>query len=134
MREIKFRGLTEGGTCVYGDLINYENGRKAIIGRQLSAPGYLSVEGARISPVKAETVSQFTGLQDKKGSDIYEDDICTVAGIGLAIVDICPYNGTQFKTLDGYDVPVIDCVAEDDDFEIVGNIHQHPELLEQNDE
>lgn len=74
-------------------------------------------------------VMQYTGLQDKKGNDIYEDDICTVAGIGLAIVETCPYNGTQFKTLDGYDVPVIDCVAEDDDFEIVGNIHQNPELL-----
>ena len=27
------------------------------------------------------------------------------------------------------DIPVIDCVAEDDDFEIVGNIHQNHELL-----
>ena len=77
---------------------------------------------------------QFTGFQDSKGNDIYEDDICTVAGIGLGIVEICKYNGTQFKTFDGYDVAVIDCVAEDDDFEIVGNIHQNPELLEQNDE
>ena len=74
-------------------------------------------------------VMKFTGLQDKKGNDIYEDDICTVAGMGLAIVEICPYNGTQFKTLDGHDVPVIDCLAEDDDFEIIGNLHQNRELL-----
>lgn len=79
-------------------------------------------------------IEQFTDIQDRKGSELCEGDICKVAGMGLAIVDICKYNGTQFKTLDGCDVPVIECLAEDDDFEIVGNIHQNPELLEQNDE
>lgn len=79
-------------------------------------------------------IEQFTDIQDRKGNELCEGDICQVAGIGLAIVEICKYNGTQFKTLDGYDVPVIDCLAEDDDFEIVGNIHQSRELLEQNDE
>ena len=79
-------------------------------------------------------IEQFTDIQDRKGNELCEGDICKVAGIGLGVVEICKYNGTQFKTLDGYDVPVIDCLAEDNDFEIVGNIHQNPELLEQNDE
>lgn len=79
-------------------------------------------------------IEQFTDVQDRKGNELCEGDICKVAGIGLGVVEICKYNGTQFKTLDGYDVPVIDCLAEDDDFEVVGNIHQNPELLEQNDE
>lgn len=79
-------------------------------------------------------IEQFTDIQDRKGNELCEGDICKVAGIGLGVVEICKYNGTQFKTLDGYDVPVIDCLAEDDDFEIVGNIHQNRELLEQNDE
>lgn len=78
-------------------------------------------------------VMQYTDIQDRKGNELCEGDICKVAGMGLGIVEICKYNGTQFKTLDGCDVPVIDCLAEDDDFEIIGNIHQNPELLEQND-
>lgn len=77
---------------------------------------------------------QYTDIQDRKGNELCEGDICKVAGMGLGVVEICKYNGTQFKTFDGCDVPVIDCLAEDDDFEIVGNVHQNPELLEQNDE
>lgn len=77
-------------------------------------------------------IEQFTDIQDRKGDELCEGDICKVAGIGLGIVEICRYNGTQFKTFDGYDVSVIDLLAEDDDFEIVGNVHQNPELLEQN--
>lgn len=79
-------------------------------------------------------IMQFTDIQDRKGNELCEGDICKVAGIGLGVVEICKYNGTQFKTLDGHDVPAIDCLAEDDDFEIVGNVHQNPELLEQNDD
>ena len=88
-----------------------------------------SESGLETEFYKSYEVMQYTGLQDRKGNDIYEDDICEIGGIGLGIVEICRYNGTQFKTLDGYDVPLIDCLAEDNEFEIVGNIYQNPELL-----
>lgn len=172
MRQIKFRGLTEGGICVYGDLINYENGRKAIIGRQLSAPGYLSVEGARISPVKAETVGQFTGLTDKNGVGVYEGDILNIYytsslhgdtynhdGIYITVIgalgDIVfrfkkllwdnyghnqyPFNSTlsqEFNSLSyrySEELHKNELRAIDDStyFEVIGNVHEHPELLEQ---
>lgn len=173
MREIKFRGLTEGGTCVYGDLINYENGRKAVIGRQLSAPGYLSVEGARISPVKAETIGQYTGLKDVNGNEVFEGDIlnvfyksddgkhnhdCIYRAVFGVLNDIqfifiglmwrshgynqYPTSSTlkvEYGQLDysySQDLERYELLAPDRTsyFEVIGNIHQNPELLEQNDE
>ena len=72
---------------------------------------------------------QYTGLKDKEGADLYEDDVCNVEGLGLCVVAICPMYGAIFKTKDNQEAPLIDCDAESDLYEKVGNIHQNPELL-----
>ena len=121
MREILFRGKTELGRWIEGDLLQYLGYGKVHIVRHCLGAG-----GQEVIP---ETVGQYTGLTDKNGKKIFEGDIVTNHKGDIGRVtwyeEYCAfmiYSITENKVYWLFD----------NDFsliEIIGNIHDNPELL-----
>lgn len=141
MREILFRGKCNGtGKWLCGDLLSVPELDRYMIMPQCPLP-------YRVDPA---TVGQFTGLLDKNGKKVFEGDIVTFGQNVYQITFECG----SFSLLDseGRMIPKIggindycysfgrlydECMWEDGwayDIEIIGNIHDNPELLEVDDE
>ena len=124
MRKIRFRGKRiDNGRWVYGFLLCRETEDGEICDATIAPPlDYLSYQ------VDHRTVGQFTGLKDKNGKEIYDGDILrTDYGLDVATMERFPkfwlkkesfgYKGekTQYPEM---------C-------EVIGNIHENPEILEE---
>lgn len=121
MRDIKYRGVDiKTGEMVFGGGIDSQRDTPIIINH-----------GERYF-VDAKTVGQYTGLKDKNSVEIYEGDIIHNSNFTddcNHMVDMIEDIGQWFMidTKDGYAEPLCDWL---DSSEIIGNIHQNPELLE----
>ena len=83
--------------------------------------------------VLPETVGQYTGLTDKNGKRIFEGDIVKGAWGTVFVVyyDEC-YLQFRAKKADSY-AREIDYYGDSNEIEILGNIHDNPDLLESED-
>ena len=107
---------------IYGFLIDY-NGEYHILQKGKSL---IDLPVNPWNLVCYPTVGQYTGHKDKNDKEIYEGDIVTDSFEEIGIVK---WNGFNFLieydsnwVSDFYDVDF-------DDLEIIGNIHDNPELL-----
>lgn len=137
MREILFRGKrVDNGEWVYGYLSKsrlqgYENNTlQPSIDREESGVMITSV-------VIPETIGQYTGLNDKNGKRIFEGNIVKVTddkrdarefdiNIGIGLVEF--FNGFWCisEHIDNSLYDMKRCFG----VEVIGNIHDNPELLE----
>jgi len=139
MREVKFRGKTLKGEWVYGYYVfDYSKNEHFIFTNELGAynAGFkprredYSLGYELIDPA---TVGQYTGLKDKYRCEIYEGDILETfdqgqirqlwyvrfeQGCFIAALDNLPNYIQPFVRVDFAQV------------EVIGNIHDNPDLLE----
>ena len=130
MRTIRFRGKrVDNGKWVYGELFRI-SGFPYIYPDP--APG-----GWNDYEVIPDTVGQFTGLLDKNGKEIYEGDII-IEKLKRSRKDcerlvICFDDFEwQGKNENGATTS-LSLLSEYHTIEVIGNIHDNPELLEQNE-
>ena len=135
-REILFRGKrTDNGEWVEGWVTSQF--KKHTEGELLTRI-QSNVFGVGEHLVDTETVGQYTGLTDKNGKKIFEGDIiiCKKEICGNFIDSCVEIGFVEMKhgafglhRKQGYYRPFKDWL-EDYEYEIIGNIHDNPELLE----
>ena len=135
MREILFRGKTEKGEWVEGDFSKPCNIIFITIGYD-EVLKQNNVEIFNDEKVTPETVGQFTGLTDKNGKKIFEGDIVKFSHPAyeeeiVGAVD-WEYNETGYVIREKYGYTTFDYHGEF--YEVLGNIHDNPELLEESNE
>ena len=119
MREILFRGKRiDNGEWIYGYFSKHTTGKTFI-----RPSGKNCQYSAEVLP---ETVGQYTGLTDKNGTKIFEGDILNVNNEYIGVVG---YAAGAFgaKYTDGKGAIYLCYVNEYS--EVIGNIHDNPELL-----
>jgi uncharacterized phage protein (TIGR01671 family) len=132
MREIKFRLWDNGLPVMIHDAsINWYNGKQYVDWDE----GTCELAASDMAD-QGVFLMQYTGLKDKNGAEIYEGDIIMVCnwggsgeelGITSVVWDIYG-NGWRYAS-GSRDLAEEDC-DEFRNVEVIGNIHENPELLE----
>ena len=135
MRQIKFRGKrVDNGEWVGGSYHYSADGKYHYIlvlekfnerenSNKVKALDEMCLFKTEVHQVDPATVSQFTGLLDKNGNDIWEGDVVEE---GIVVFN-SEYLGFFIKGdfLEGENKPLYDISIP----EIIGNIHDNPELI-----
>lgn len=147
MREILFRGKTEDGRWVEGFLFKYK-GEYCIAEGSIMGDDY-GLYSTCYDKVIPESIGQFAGLTDNRCKKTFEGDIVVdversplyypprVVRFGTGTFDSGVYKYTGFVAMlpdgDAEDGEMISAYVDEFNcptgWEIIGNIHDNPELL-----
>ena len=120
MREILFRGKNFKGEWEYGVPVFSGLNNELAFMKQMHSYDH---------QVIPETVGQYTGLTDKNVTKIFEGDIVDILTENGEIGVIAYNDGGFLVEADTFCVTFQDNI-NGTDVEIIGNIHDNPELLE----
>ena len=127
-REILFRAKRiDTGEWIYGDLIKHSiidpfTYIAIGVGYKIDNP-----EIGKAIKVLPNTVGQFTGMMDKNGNRIFEGDIYSMGEKNILYVVI--FDKSQFIGKQVRNRSLAGLEYWKSDIEIIGNIHDNPELL-----
>lgn len=123
MRDIKFRGKRlDNDEWIYGHYYEYQTSPF------IRYEDYSDNASTEIDKeVRLETVGQYTGLKDKNGKEIYDDDLLKdkFGDIYTASWNGCLYGRSKM----GHRLRCDIIRKIEEEFEIIGNKHDNPELL-----
>ena len=140
MREIKFRGKRiDTVELVYGSLLTCNNpyvkaGIQTWIFPEDIKPQDITPDGENSKGIMVdpETVGEYTDLRDKNGKEIYEGDILVIDTISnrnrlVSFKDGCLWISLKVDGVVKAMYPMHE--FKSNELEIIGNIHENPELL-----
>ena len=123
MRVIKFRGKRHyDGEWVYGYPLIVDTEKYKSVNIVTMHEAYPDTLAKVTTSVDFNSLGQFTGLHDKNGKEIYEGDIIRHKDMVKPYHVI--YDGHQFTPNDGFR-----SLSYPKHWEVIGNIHDNPELL-----
>lgn len=143
MRDVKFRAKrVDDGQWVYGSYLAHKEYMECVGGDRPAPVRHLilydgfadwdmpiTIEYCEVDPA---TVGEFSGVHDKHGTPIYEGDIVrkrTYQGIKPCVVVFsggcfhCGFGGGSSTASHPY-------LLDDKNIEVIGNVHDNPDLLE----
>jgi hypothetical protein len=129
VREILFRGRTpETGNPIRGNRGEWVSGPGITVDKSGCVQIRAHEECGTVNySVDAETVGEWTGLHDKNGAKIFEGDLVRIYMDVLRVKWHEPFASFVLSHADA-DLLVTFDEYEDADYEVIGNVHDNPEL------
>ena len=129
MRTIKFRAWSPSNGCWCASFSIHKSGKTSdMIDTKIDKDSGLAISDAHWGENDLE-IMQFTGLLDKNGVEVFEGDVVAIGEPQVKFKVVFEDGAFIFKGKYKF-FPL----HEAEFFEVIGNIYEHPHLLEANND